>query len=75
MSGKLESLTAEVRALIEARGNVALTNEEYASQLDSFVVGNGFDIFSDAETITRESVKLARSSRFQRHGAGFGNCR
>lgn len=74
-SKKLEALCADIRTLINERDNKPLTEEEYTNQLASFIVGNGFDIFEDAETINHGSVKTALMSRLSFGTTKIGNHR
>jgi hypothetical protein len=61
--GKLAALDAQVRLLIKERNNQPMTEEEFLQQSDSFIVGNGFDVFADVETITSATVLASRKQR------------
>lgn len=74
-SKKLEALCADIRILINERNHKPLTEDEYTNQLESFIVGNGFDIFEDAETINHGSVKKALTSRLSFGANKIGNHR
>lgn len=60
---RLELLTGEIRALIVKRANRPLSDYECIHLTDSFVVGNAFDIFKDAETINPRTVEQAKITR------------
>jgi hypothetical protein len=60
---RLQELDRQVRCLIKERGNRAMTEAEFLQQSDSFIVGNGFDIFADVETITPATVLASRQQR------------
>lgn len=59
----LDTITARIAAKLDRHRGRTLTDEEFRSQMESFIVGNAFDALQDAHTITSKTVTHSFENR------------
>ena len=63
---ELHALSADINTLLAKIPDDIQSVEEFRAQSRNFVVGNSFDVFHGADTVTEKSVQDGELSRLHR---------
>ena len=63
---ELRALSADISTMLSELPDDLQSADEFRAQLQNFVVGNAFDVFHGADTITEKSVVDGELNRLHR---------
>jgi hypothetical protein len=63
---ELCAISNNIELMLADMVDVDLTGDEFQAQLRGFIVGNAFDIYHDANTVTDQSVVATERLRLRR---------